>query len=366
MPHRTLRVALCLAALAGLTSVQVCAQAELQAPTGGECTDGTRARSDPSHPSANADPDSRRDQAEVDESIRQAFIQQQKQRVETERRLNKLRAQHFGSMRNEQIRQAGILKLQEETDPAVFPSLVKVYRKEREDVLRALCQHWRNQKTDEADATLTWIAVFDEREEFRTFAAQALKQRMERDTDPEGEVRVNVGQRVSSVIATAFKPGHSSESQQNAAAELAAELKLIQAIPALIQAQVQGTTAAISPPRGDTGTALGYIIVGQQQSFVADLQPIVADSAVGFDPQLSVVTDGTVLRVIDAAVITYRTEINRALVRLSSDAWGRSTAHLGWDQRGWAKWYLDEFLPSQQAKAESTPVLQDPDSPGPG
>ncbi len=316
--------------------------ADPPAQTGGECRDGSARQV--------------LNQAEddLDESMRQAYIAQQKQRVETERRLNKLRATHFGSIRNEQTRQAGILKLMEETDPANFPSLVKVFRREQPDVLKALCEHLRTQATEDADATLTWIAVFEERPEFRKVAGDSLARRIKSDGGHAGDVGMSVSGKVSSVIASAFKPGTASEAQQNAAAELAADLKLVQAIPALIQAQVQTTTAAISPPRGDTGTALGYIIVGQQQSFVSDLTPIVADSAVGFDPQLSVVTDGTVLRVIDAAVITYRTEINRALIRLSSDAWGRSTSHLGWDQRRWAEWYLKDFVPAQQTASSGS------------
>jgi len=35
-------------------------------------------------------------------------------------------------------------------------------------------------------------------------------------------------------------------------------------------------------------------------AFVSDLQPVVGNSAVAFDPTVSVITDGTFLRVIDA------------------------------------------------------------------
>ncbi len=40
-----------------------------------------------------------------------------------------------------------------------------------------------------------------------------------------------------------------------------------------------------------------YVFVATQQSFVSDLQPVVSDSAVGFDPTLSVVAEGVVLEV---------------------------------------------------------------------
>ena len=73
--------------------------------------------------------------------------------------------------------------------------------------------------------------------------------------------------------------------------------------------------------------ALADILVATQQAFVQDLQPVVGDSAVGFDPELGVVTSGTILRVMGAYVVTYRTEVHNSLVGLSSRAWGgRSTA----------------------------------------
>lgn len=48
------------------------------------------------------------------------YAQQQKRRIETEKELKKLRHKHFGSMAVGEIRQAGIARLREYTDPAIY------------------------------------------------------------------------------------------------------------------------------------------------------------------------------------------------------------------------------------------------------
>jgi hypothetical protein len=77
----------------------------------------------------------------------------------------------------------------------------------------------------------------------------------------------------------------------------------------------------------------------------------VGDSAVAFDPTISVITEGTILRVIDAVVVTYRYEVHNALVGLASQGWGRPTDHLGFDNAAWRKWYADEFVPYRKSLA---------------
>jgi hypothetical protein len=79
----------------------------------------------------------------------------------------------------------------------------------------------------------------------------------------------------------------------------------------------------------------------------------VSDSAVGFDPTISVANEGTVMAIRDASVTIYRTEVHRALVGLSSRAWGMPTNGLGYDYEAWKRWYFDEFLPSQDVNGEA-------------
>ncbi|MBX3385052.1 MAG: hypothetical protein KF768_00615 [Phycisphaeraceae bacterium] len=272
-----------------------------------------------------------------------AFAAAQKVRRAEERELKKLRFEHFRSTRNVEVRQIGIQKLRAYTDPAVFPALLKLFEYEDRDVRGAILDHLRDQQTDEADATIAWSAVFDRDEWFRAGAGARLKQRA---LETGG-----VSNRVKTVAAYGLR--NADDAIAANAAALINTLNLIEAIPALVNAQVLGGVPSQTAADGGEA-ALAYILVGTQQAFVADLTPVVGDSAVAFDPTLGIVTDGVVLRVIDAVVITYRTEIHRQLVGLADRNWSgsssRSTASMGYDQQKWWDWYVGEFLPEQAAK----------------
>ncbi len=277
--------------------------------------------------------------------IVKAYAKQQKIRHEKERELKVIRSKYFGTMRNTEIRQLGISKMREYTDSALFPTMLEVFAREQNDVRGAVLDHFADQKTDDADTTLAWTAVFDKDDWMREQARARLTARMQ-------EVG-SVSNRVKSVLANALRS--SDNRVAGSAAEITNILGLIEAIPALISAQV------LSSPSGGTGvsddSSLAYILVATQQAFVADLTPVVGDNAVAFDPDLGIVTDGVYLRIMDAVVITYRTVVHTALVDLSTRAWGgQSTAAMKYDQNAWRTWYEKEFLPyqrEQQAKAKA-------------
>ncbi|MCA9300529.1 MAG: hypothetical protein KDA28_15770, partial [Phycisphaerales bacterium] len=155
-----------------------------------------------------------------------------------------------------------------------------------------------------------------------------------------------------------------------AAAQVAGVLKMHEMIPHLINAQVSGQTGG---NREGTGS-LAWIMNATQVAFVSDLEPVVADSAVAFDPELSVVSQGTLLQVFDAVVVTYRTEVHTTLMGLAEDAWGRpAPRELGWDSGKWHDWYDDELVPHmereladmEQAPTTDAPeVTTDPSNPG--
>src|SRR5690606_17088902 len=121
-------------------------------------------------------------------------------------------------------------------------------------------------------------------------------------------------------------------------ASVAQSLKLYEAVPWMVQAQVQARG------NGRTGP-LATIMVGTQQAFVSDLEPIVGDSAVAFDPELAVITEGVVMQVFDAVVVTYRIGVHRSLVDMTSRAWGRPTDRFGLDPRQWEVGGNEQFLP---------------------
>lgn len=260
-----------------------------------------------------------------------------------EQKLRRINAEFF-RVRNVQMRQVGISQLRDYNDPAVWPTMLDVFDRAGDDVWIAMLDMFADHESDEGDATLAWIATFNDSEDIRDEAGARLEVRLAASDEerPSG--------RIASVVALGL------DSDENHvltnAANLANRLNLIEAIPALINAQASGTS--VRSGRTGGGGALAYILVGTQVSFVSDLTPVVGDSAVGFDPTVAVVTDGVVLSIGDAVVTTYRTEVHTALVGLSSRAWGQSTADLGWDQRAWHEWYKDEFVPymDEQRRAE--------------
>lgn len=291
----------------------------------------------------------------------QAYAAQQKVRLAVERELRKIRMDYFRARRTD-IRQAGILKLRQYKDPAIFPSLLEIFKGEGTDVRLAILDHLAEQRSSEADTTLAWAAVFDKSPEFRAAAGQRLMTRLH-------EVG-SVSPAVKTVLAEALR--RDDTDQIVSAAKVIHDLKLIEAIPMLIAAQIGGQQQTVNTGGGgDDGHSLAWIMVATQEAFVADLTPVVGDSAVAFDPTIGVVTEGVVLRVIDAVVITYRVEVHNYLVGLSTEAWGQRTDYLGWDNQAWNQWYARDFKPflaeqaAQRELAGSQPQALKPAAPAP-
>lgn len=279
--------------------------------------------------------------------VAKKYAEAQKRKLATERELKLIRAKHFRNIRGTEMRQAGIEKMKQYTEPALFPSMLEIFGGEGADVQGALLDHFADLNLDQADATIAWAAIFSKDKDFRAAAAKRL---MDEAAKNEGRV----SNRVKSVIAIGLRKQRTSEVV--AAAQLAEELRLFDAIPMLIAAQAVGqptsTAAGIGGGEGGEGddSALAYILVGTQVAFVSDLTPVVGDNAVAFDPTLAVATEGVVMRVIDAFVVTYRIEVHNALVGLANAGWdGRNTGPLGWNGRAWREWYAKEFVPYRKA-----------------
>jgi hypothetical protein len=273
------------------------------------------------------------------------YAEQQKVRREHEKELRRLRVKHFGPIRKEEIRQEGLLKLREYTDPALFPSLIEIFEREQLDVRTATLDIFEESRTKEGDTALTWVAIFDEKPEVRAAAVSRLRRRIQQ----EGETPDGVRQVCFEGIRSGKVPAMAASSR------LAVELNILEAIPWLINAQLMGgpnNTGASFGNAGNRDGALAWILVGTQTAFVSDLTPVVAPGAATFDPQLSVVTEGVILRVFDAVVYTYNIDVHNALMQLGSRAMdGQNLAHLGWNTPAWKEWYFKEFLPYQAEKA---------------
>lgn len=280
-----------------------------------------------------------------DEPSREIYAGHQKQRAEAEKELRKLRATHFKSVRNAKIRADGIVKLHDYDAPALFPTLIELFQHEDNDVRAAVLDIFFLSTSDEGDASLTWVAVEGDDPEFRSMARARLMERISAGHGASDRVRL--------VILHGLKS--QNDSKIAASAQLAGNLGLFETIPWLINAQLGGTATNTGGAGGDGQGALAWIMVGQQQAFVSDLTPVVGESAVAFDPQLSTLTTGTILRVFDAHVVTYRTEVNAALIGLSSRLTGRDMSGLGWNQPAWGQWYQEEGRGMIAAKQDAAP-----------
>lgn len=280
-----------------------------------------------------------------------AYAAQQRLRKEKEREVIRFRRQYFGKGTSTETRQIGFSLLRERyDDPALYPLLLDVFEPDSLDIKTGLLDLFTDAATDEADATLAWMAVHDDAGDVRAAAATRLTDRV--------HAAEGVSDRIRQVVAGGLQ--EDSSAPAIAAAGLAETFNLYEMVPLLIAAQVGGNTGGTQERTGN----LGWIVIGQQQSFVSDLQPVVSDSAVGFDPTLSVITEGVVLEVRDAVVYTYRTEIFYSLTRMTSNALGRPTGSWGLDQDKWWAWYDEEWKPWMQARAaeaETAPAAEGED-----
>lgn len=267
------------------------------------------------------------------------YIEQQKQFRSLEKEMRKLRLHHFLGPRTVALRQEGYAKIREYTDASTFPVLVEVFLNQDADLRRVVLDHFADRQNQDGDATLMWIAVFDKQEASRHGATERLLS------------RVRSGGRVPDAAQLVIHQGLQSRHEESvtSAARLAEALKLLEAVPWLINAQVVGQQTQFGG-NADAPGALAWILVGTQTAFVSDLTPVVGPSAVAFDPQLDVVTEGTILRVIDAVVMTYRVDVHNALIRLTSTEWGQDTSKFGWDLDAWRNWHETEFKPYVAAK----------------
>lgn len=287
-----------------------------------------------------------------------AHAGQAKARREAEQTLRKLRLQHFGRIKAQAVRQEGLLKLRDYAAPAVFPLLITVFEKEDADVRLAILDMFASARSDEGDAALAWVATLDPREEFRQAAFERLAAGRTKGRP--------TSDRVKFVIFEGLRSGRPEA--MTAAAQLASNLNLIDVMPWLINAQVTGQPVeqvASAGGNADRNDALAWIMVGQQTAFVSDLVPVVGPNAVAFDPKLSVVNTGVILRIIDAAVVTYHVDLHNELVKWSTRELGAATDGMGYDITAWRRWYAQEFLPkmadkahAQQAHAQQAHVQQ--------
>ncbi len=284
----------------------------------------------------------------------QAFYKQQRELAATRLELVKLGHQYFDKHQDMEQHQLGLLKLREEYNkPEMYPLMLEVFAKADEDVRTGILDLFVDASSDEGDGAIAWEAVFEKDEAIRRAAVDRLVSRMQTRQQNNGSVPDSV----KYVVAAGLQEDNNDEVL--AAAGVSEMLNLYEMIPLLIAAQVGGDTRGAQRERAGN---LAWIMIAQQQSFVSDLTPVVGNNAVAFDPTLSVVTNGVVLEVKDAIVLTYRTEVFYTLTRMASKAMGkpqRVFAKMKIDEAKWRQWYQNEWKPwyaTNKTRLERLPV----------
>ena len=240
---------------------------------------------------------------------------------EYERQLRTIRYKYLGSRRLPELRQKGLLELTEFTDPASFGPMVEVFKFEKDDVKLAMLDHFAAQ-SEQGQAILAWIAIYNQDDAMRH---EATKRLGDKATEP-----------VLHHLDVALRSD--DHDVAIAAATLAGTLHAAETIPLLIFAQAAGGPVQ---PTGD----LAWIAIERQIAYVQGVIPVVGSSAGAFIPIIGKLSDGTLMRVVDAVVIVYRTQIHTVLVAMTTAETGQSTAALNYDLGAWWHWYNDEYVP---------------------
>ncbi|MCH8164232.1 MAG: hypothetical protein IH889_01340 [Planctomycetes bacterium] len=259
------------------------------------------------------------------------------------KQLRLIRHKFLGHMKAQELRARGIAQLKEFIDPAAFMPMIEVLVREDDDVRLAMLDHFTAQG-EQGQATLAWIAIYDRDSQIRYEAA-------ERMTSP-------VSASVLGVLDTALRsPKHRVA---NNAGILAGGINALQAIPLLIFAQI---TADEVEKKGD----LAWIAIATQRVFVARVEAIIDNNVAVFVPIPGVVSEGVIMRVMDAVVVNYRTDVHRSLVAMTTNDWGQSTKYLAYDIRQWWQWYNSEYVlfKNEQARQAQAAVLSSAGDPAP-
>jgi hypothetical protein len=263
-----------------------------------------------------------------------------------------VRHKHLNLRAAPQMRAQGLAQLQELTSMPQLVALVETLHGQGPDVDAWLIEHLSALNTPGAITALGYLAIDNDNASQRLHAADRLLSILNTPIKNEQgqEVDPPVPGQLISLMRNRIRG--KDDLQAGNAARLASSLGLIELIPALIAGQLGGGGTGGRGGSGGDGTAIAWIQIGTQRAYVADLTPIVSEGAVGFDPTPGVVTDGVVLAIGDAAVVTYRLEVYEALVSLSTQALGESTAHVKPGYGPWANWYRDVYRPHMLAKTD--------------
>jgi hypothetical protein len=255
------------------------------------------------------------------------------------RQIGEIRHKYL-SKRVAALREEGLALLREFTDPGAFLPMVDACKRDDDEIRLAVLNHVAAQG-DPGQAALAWVNILDEDPAIRN---EALLRMVSPASKP-----------VVYVLDQALRsPDHTIASNAGA---LAGALNVLEVIPLLIQAQVSTTTT-----RGGEGD-LAWIAVEKQTVYVERLEAVVGDNSGAFIPITNTLTEGFVMRVLDAVVIVYRTIIHDVLVSMTSADWGQPTGELAYDVAAWTEWYNGTYVPFKNEQAIIDRMAADPAAP---
>lgn len=259
---------------------------------------------------------------------------------EYEKQLRIIKRKYFGAagmQRAEALRAEGFAQLREFTDPAAFGPMLKLFGDAEDEIVLMMLDHFATLE-DDGQAVLASVAIFHERPAIRN----------------EATVRITMPP-VSTVLGVLDGALRSQDSQVvSNAALLAGTHNILETIPLLIFGQAAATGR--EEGRGD----IAWIAIETQRAYVQGVNPVAGNAAGAFAPIIGTVSEGSVLRIQDAVVITYRTVVHRVLVSMTTADWGESTAELGYDLNGWWSWYNGEYVPFKANQAALKALAEEP------
>ena len=243
------------------------------------------------------------------------------------RLLEEIGGTNLGRMRKTETRALGLERLRALDDPGFLYAMPEVFAGEAEDVRRTVVEHLAASGPS-GQAALAWTAIHGSKSNMREACLASLRGPAAAET--------------LAVLQTALRGGNHETIDR--AGRIAGVMDAWPAIPHLVATQY-------SADRVRRKSDLAWIAIGTQRSYVQNLIPVTGDGSGAFQPVIGQILEGFVMRVMDAVVVIYRTEVHRSLIGITSRATGADTSGNGWSFTAWRDWYNDEFLATASERA---------------
>jgi len=248
-------------------------------------------------------------------------------RADFRRRVRELAGDHLPAV-DPYRREAACAEIRKMTDPAAAEPVATLLATGTVETRKLACEVLGAIPGQEAARLLGRYVLCDDADDVRAAAAAALRARNDRYVLPQ--------------LFAALKGANRARER---AAFALGELRDPRAVPALISRLSTTEKRIYEAPRARSTPVVGngcYIAVGTITTYIQDLEPVVAEAAVGWDPTVGAITTGGVLDVRNVSVTIYRTIVTvRVPQPACLDALRRIAdgVDFGYDAQAWQNWY---------------------------